>query len=84
MATYRVVHDERHTVPGVHRAEERLEVIPVPDDDMGQDGTKRKVRGDQVQSVGRGVVCGLHGWHGQDDLNLEREISHYSPQAART
>ena len=74
MAPYRVVHDEWRAVPRVHRAEERLEVIPVPDDDMGQYGAKRKVRGNQVESVGRGEVCGLHGRRGQDDSSLGKEV----------
>ena len=54
-----VVHDERDPVPRVERAEERLQVVPVPQQDVREHRAERQVRRDQVQRVRRREVRGL-------------------------
>ena len=61
VCTHRIVDFERDTVPGVERAEEGLEIIPVPDQYVGEDSTQRQVGRDQIQRVGGREPGGLIG-----------------------
>ena len=38
-------------VPGVERLKERLDILPVPEEDVGERSAKGKVRGDEVERV---------------------------------
>ena len=47
----RVVYGEGGLVPGVERLEEGFDVLPVPEEDVGERSAKGKVRGDEVERV---------------------------------
>lgn len=49
-----VIDDQRMLVPWVEGNEERLEVVPVVQRDVGDGSTERQVGGDQVERVGGG------------------------------
>lgn len=53
---HRVVDNKRLAVPWVEGPEEGLEIVPMPEDDVGQDSAERQVRRDQVQGIGRREV----------------------------
>ena len=53
-----VVDHEGDLVPRVKGNEERLEVLPVVERDVGDGGTERQVGSDEVEGVGGGEVSG--------------------------
>ena len=59
--TYRVVNLKRHTVPRIEGAEERLEVVPVPDKHVGQHSSEGQIRSDEIERVGSGEKRRLFG-----------------------
>lgn len=54
--TYRIVNLKRNTVPRVERAQERLEVVPVPDKHVGQHSSKGQIRSYKVERVRSGEI----------------------------
>lgn len=81
--TYGVVHDKGHTVPRVERAEEGLEVIPVPEEDVREDSAEGQVGGDQVQGVGGREVRGLSCRPVSPATSIKR-VERHVRRAART
>ena len=47
-ASYRVVDDKWDPIPWVEGSEERLEVVPVPDEYMSEDSPKREIGSNKV------------------------------------
>lgn len=54
-----VVNDERRLVPRVEGLEERLDVLPMPEEDVRERRPEREVRGYEVQRVRGREPCGL-------------------------